>query len=227
MEFFVENTGGREFKLVPAGTHLARFYRIVDLGTQRSSWNGQEKFLRKMMVRWEVHGEDKDGNALVTDENEPLSLFKNYTHSMAENSNLRKDIQSWLGYKFQNDVEARRFNIGSILGEWCMVNVVHDTGNDGKIYANVDSITSVPPIIKKNGFPQPFNPVSVFRLVDPDWEMFETFSKGLKAKIEASPEYRLAAKNRPNAPQAPQQPQRPTLAGGGSGFDDMDDSIPF
>ena len=233
MEFFVEEEGRREFKMVPAGTHLARFYRIVDLGTQRSTWNGQDKFLRKMMVRLEVHGEDEQGNPLVTDEGEPLSLFKNYTHSMAENSNLRKDIQSWLGHKLRDDHEARKFNIGSILGEWCMVNVVHDTGNDGKVYANVNSITPVPPIIKKGGYPNPHNPVSVFRLAKPDWDLFDTFSKGLKAKIESSPEYKLVAKTRPEAPQesvAPRAPARPAPAPAGSaggGFDDMADDLPF
>lgn len=227
MDFFVEDEGRREFKLVPAGTHLARFYRIVDLGTQRSSWNGQEKFLRKMMIRWEIHGEDDQGAPLVTDEGEPLSLFKNYTHSMAENSNLRKDIQLWQGFKFRDDNEARRFNLGSILGEWCMVSVVHDSGNDGKVYANVNSITPVPPIIKKSGYPKPHNPITVFRLAKPDWELFDTFSKGLKAKIESSPEYKLVAKTRPDAPQeaAPRRESAP--APKGAGFEDMDDDLPF
>ena len=42
MSFIVENTSsGGDFKPVPAGLHLARCYRIIDLGTQRSEFDGQ------------------------------------------------------------------------------------------------------------------------------------------------------------------------------------------
>jgi hypothetical protein len=61
----------------------------------------------------------------------------------------------------------------------------------------------------------------MFRLADPDWDMFETFSKGLKAKIEASPEFRALQKR--GAPAASQAPAAPKAGA----FDDMDDDIPF
>jgi hypothetical protein len=81
----------------------------------------------------------------------------------------------------------------------------------------VAGITPVPGIIKKSGLPAGVNPLQMFRLAEPDWVLYETFSKGLKAKIEASPEFK-ALKKAP-APQA--------ASGGGSGFDDMDEDIPF
>ena len=219
MSFFVENTGGKEFKMVPPGTHLARCYRIVDLGTQVSIWEGQQKYLRKVMIGWEIHSEEDNGAPLLTDEGEPLAMFKNYTMSWSENANLRKDLQGWRGSPW-SDAEANRFDLKNILGQWCMLNVIHKPGKDNKVYANVAGITPVPGMIKKAGLPQGVNKLQVFRLADPDWEVFETFSKGLKAKIEGSPEYR-ALKNRP----APQQAAAP--AGGDSGFDDMSDDIPF
>ena len=81
MSFFVESTGNKEFKMVPAGSHLARCYRIVDVGTQATEWQGQQKFLRKVMLGWEIHGEEDDGTPLLTEEGEPLAMFKNYTLS--------------------------------------------------------------------------------------------------------------------------------------------------
>lgn len=33
--FYVEDSGGKDFVPVPPGLHLARCYRIIDLGTQR------------------------------------------------------------------------------------------------------------------------------------------------------------------------------------------------
>jgi len=217
MSFFVESTGNKEFKMVPPGSHLARCYRIVDVGTQATEWQGQQKFLRKVMVGWEIHSEEEDGTPLLTDEGEPLAMFKNYTLSWSENANLRKDLQGWRGTPW-TDAEANRFDLKNILGQWCMLNVIHAEGKNNKIYANVAGITPVPGIIKKAGLPEGVNALQMFRLAEPDWALFDTFSKGLKAKIEASPEFK-ALKNRV-ASQAPAAPS--------SGFDDMDDSdLPF
>ena len=63
----------------------------------------------------------------------------------------------------------------------------------------------------------------MFRLADPDMEMFETFSKGLKAKIESSPEWQ-ALMTRKGSPQASFSPAQAPAKGG---FEDMDDDIPF
>jgi hypothetical protein len=184
------------------------------VGTQATEWQGQQKFLRKVMVGWEIHGEEDNGAPLLTDEGEPLAMFKNYTLSWSENANLRKDLQGWRGVPW-TDEEANRFDLKNILGQWCMLNVIHAEGKNNKIYANVAGITPVPGIIKKSGLPAGINPVQLFRLAEPDWAMFETFSKGLKAKIEASPEFKALKK-------APAMPSAPS-----SGFDDMDDDVPF
>jgi hypothetical protein len=55
-------------------------------------------------------------------------------------------------------------------------------------------------------------------LADPDYELFETFGKGLKAVIESSPEWRALQGGKP-APKAAKAPS--------SGFDDMEDDLPF
>ena len=193
MNFFVENNGGsREFMPVPPGNHLARCYRIIDLGTQKSEYQGQVKFLRKVMINWEVHGENDAGEPLVTERGEPLSIFKNYTLSWGENATLRKDMQAWRG-KPWSDEEAKRFDLKQILGVWGMLNVIQRPGTNGKIYSNVQSISPVPPIIRKQGLPEGANELQLFMLSQPDWELYETFGRGLKAKIESSPEYRAIA----------------------------------
>jgi hypothetical protein len=98
-----------------------------------------------------------------------------------------------------------------------MLNVIHAEGKNNKMYANVAGITPVPGIIKKSGLPQGVNALQMFRLAEPDWDLYETFSKGLKAKIEASPEFKALKKG-----------PTPMPAATGSGFDDMMDSdIPF
>jgi len=222
MSFIVENTStGGDFKPVPAGLHLARCYRIIDLGTQRSEYEGIEKHQRKIMLGWELHGKDDEGNELVTDRGDPLAIFKNYTLSWNDKANLRIDLQNWRNKPFTEE-EMRRFDIQTILGAWCMLTVIQRPGKNGKLYANVKAVSPVPSVIKSAGLPPAINVNQVFRLADPDLELYETFGKGLKAMIEASPEWQAFQGKKPA-----QNASKAASGSSGSGFDDMDSDLPF
>lgn len=218
MSFIVENTStGSDFTPVPPGLHLARCYRIVDLGTQTSEYMGETKHQRKIMLGWELHGMDDDGNELVTSRGDPLAIFKNYTLSWNEKATLRNDLQGWRNKPFTEE-EMRRFDISAILGQWCMLNVIERAGKNGKMYSNVGSIAPVPAVVKQAGLPKAHNEIQLFRLAEPDMALFETFGKGLKEKIQASPEWQAQQARKP-AQKADKAPS--------SGFDDMEDDLPF
>jgi hypothetical protein len=207
---FVVRANESTFKPVPPGTHLARCYRIVDLGTQETNYQGKVNHQKKMMIQWEVHGQDENGYALVTKAGEPMSISKNYTASLGEKARLRQDLISWRGKAFTPE-EIKGFDLKSVLGAWCMLGIIETPGNDGKTYSNVDTITPVHPLIKKNGLPQHFNSLGIFSIEKPDMELFETFSDYLKAKIMASPEWTSRNRSVPPPP----------------AFDVQDDDIPF
>lgn len=218
--FIVENTSeGGDFKLVPPGLHLARCYRIVDLGTQQIEYMGETKFQRKISIGWELHGCDEEGNDMVTPKGDPLAIFKNYTLSWNEKANLRVDLQNWRNKPFSEE-EMRRFDISTVLGKWCMVTVIHRPGKKDKSFANVSTISPVPIFIKNAGLPNPVNAIQLFRLAEPDMALFETFGKGLKEKIMSSPEWK-ATQTRIAPKKADSGPSE------GSGFDDMEDDLPF
>lgn len=217
MSLIAKDSGGGSFTPVAPGMHLARCYRIVDLGTQKSEYLGQIKHLQKIMIQFEVHGEDDNGNALITQKGEPMSISKNFTLSLAEKSTLRKDLQTWRGREFTPE-ELRGFELKNVLGAWCMITAAKSVGNNGKDYTNIVSINPVPAAIKKAGLPEAFNKASMFVISDPDMELFETFGNGLKEKIIASPEWRA----RDGSQEAPAHP-----GSTGSGFDDMDSDVPF
>jgi hypothetical protein len=219
MSLIAKDSGGGGFTPVAPGMHLARCYRIVDMGTQKSEYQGQIKHLNKVMLQFEVHGEDEAGNALVTAKGEPMSISKNFTLSLAEKATLRKDLQAWRGRDFTAD-ELRGFELKNVLGAWAMITAAKSMGNNGKEYTNVISINPVPVAIKKAGLPEGFNKLSMFVIDEPDMELFETFGDGLKEKIRATPEWRAR-----NGGQ--EQPSAKKPSSGGSGFDDMDDDIPF
>lgn len=189
MGLVARESGNKEtFTPVPPGTHLARCYRVIDLGTQKSTGSWGEKLQQKIMVQFEVHSEDDAGNPLVTPKGEPLSISKNYTLSLGENATLRKDLSSWRGRDFTAE-ELRGFELKNILGHWAMLSVSKDPGNNGKEYTNIRTISAVPAAMKKAGLPQGFNKPVLFSIADADMEVFETFSKSIKEKIQASPEW--------------------------------------
>lgn len=188
MAFYAEDSGG-SFERCPPGMHLARCYRIIDLGTQRTEYMGQTKYLHKIMIGWEIHGNRDDGSKLVMQDGRPFAIFKNYTLSWSEKANLRLDLQSWRGKPFSQE-ELRRFDLETVLGKWCMLNIIERAGKTGNsVFSNVDGVTPVPSMIKQNGLPNPVNANEMFNLNEPDWAMFEKFSDKLKQKIINSPEY--------------------------------------
>jgi hypothetical protein len=217
MALTAKATGDSNFTPVPQGMHLARCYRVVDLGTQKTEYQGQVKHLPKVMLQFEVHGNDDNDKPIVTQKGEPMSISKNFTLSLAEKATLRKDLQTWRGREF-TQAELNGFELKNVLGAWAMISVIKAMGNNGKEYTNIATINSVPSAMKAN-LPQGFNKVGLFEIENPDHEMFETFSDNLKQKIQGSPEWQ--SRNGSGSP-APAK-----AASGGSGFDDMDDDIPF
>ena len=184
------------FTPVPSGMHLARCFRIVDLGTQKSTYMGKDKFLRKILVQFEIHSEDAQGNPLLTDKGEPLSISKRYTLSLGEKATLSQDLESWRGSAFTAD-ERRGFNLEKLLGVWAMLNVTKSTGGDGKEYTNIETINPVPAQIKKAGLPAPHNDTLLYSIDNSGDDVFQKLSEGVRKTIAASPEYQAKNKQAP------------------------------
>jgi hypothetical protein len=208
--------GGGEFTPVPQGMHLARCYRVIDLGTQESSYLGTVKHLPKVMVQFEVHGEDDSGNPIVTAKGEPMSISKNFTLSLGEMATLRKDLQTWRGREFTAE-ELRGFELKNVLGAWAMISVIKAMGANGKEYTNIAAILSVPPAIKKTGMPDGHNDLKMFSIDEPDMVLFDSFSNGLREKIQKSPEWQARGNSSASMP----------VKASTGGINDMDDDIPF
>ena len=94
---FIPNPSeGGSFTPVPAGSHLAVCYRIIDLGTQKVVFQNENKFLRKVMVSWELPDEKMD-------DGRPFVISKRYTWSMHEKATLRKHLEAWRGKGFSEE----------------------------------------------------------------------------------------------------------------------------
>ena len=125
---------GSERILIPAGTHVARCYGIIDLGTQYSEKFGN--WARKVQFQWELPNE-------LMDDGRPLAISKKYTLSLNEKASLKKDVESWLGRSITEKEEKEGFALGSLLGAPCLLSVIHAESNN-KTYANIAGVMSVP-----------------------------------------------------------------------------------
>lgn len=218
MGFIAKDSGGGNFKRVPAGVYIGRCYSLIDLGTQESSGQFGTKLQHKLKIGWELFGEDEQGQPLtieVDGKTMPLTIGKSYTVSLHEKAALRKDLAAWRGKDFTEE-EAKAFDVSKLIGAYCMVNVTTSETN-GKTYSNVAGLTPLPGALR-NAKPAGVHEPLIFNLDEPDMAVFDTFHEKLQEAIKRSPEW---------AAVTGAQRREPAMAGGGSGFDDMDDDIPF
>lgn len=189
MAFIAQDSGGGDFKRVPPGVHIGRCYSLIDLGSQRVEFQGDVKIQHKILIRWELFGEDENGKPLtieVDGENKPMTISKRYTLSLSDKARLRQDLESWRGRGFTDD-EIKGFDVAKLIGAYCMVNVTQNEAN-GKTYSNVASLTPMPAALK-NSKPDAVHANAIFDLDSPDMQLFETFHEKLQDTIRASAEW--------------------------------------
>jgi hypothetical protein len=196
----------KEFKIAPAGLHMARLYSIIDLGHQATEWAGETKIMHKVVFTWELHGDDDAGQPLKTDDGKPLIVSKRYTVSLGDQARLRQDLESWSNKKMSPE-ERKNFDLKNLLGKFCMVNITHS--EDGK-YANISGISPVPSALR-NVQPEGINPPLHFWLNEFDQAKYDALPKYYKEKIAESSEWRGQKKVEKNEPVS----------------NDMPDDIPF
>ena len=87
-----EGSGG-SFKQAPAGTHVARAIKIIDLGTQHGEYLGEPTVRSQIVVQWELPNE----TLTIDGEDKPFIVSCFYTNSLNEKAKLRADLETWSG----------------------------------------------------------------------------------------------------------------------------------
>jgi hypothetical protein len=178
-------SNGVKRELTPSGTFAARCYSMVHIGTITENILGDNKTLNKVRITWELPSEMR-----VFDEDkgeQPMVISKEYTLSMHEKANLRKDLESWRGKGFTDD-QAKNFDITKLLGVPCMLSIIHKTSKAGSEYATISSVTTLP---KGMECPDQINETFEFNYEDKfDEKIVESFPDFIKDKIKSSQEYK-------------------------------------
>ena len=136
MSFFVKEKS--EYIPIPEGPHRSVCSGIVSIGLQESF--GATK--HQLVMRFEFPDlrmfREEDGHKV----NEPRYKWQFYSVTLNSKSNLRQDLERWLGRALTKD-ELNGFDVFTMLGRPCQIMIIHDsTGDRVK-----DKITSVSKLI--------------------------------------------------------------------------------
>lgn len=184
MTIIAKKPEGGDFKreLVPAGSHVARCYSVVHIGTVRFEYLGEEKELNKVRITWELPSEMRMFNEEKGEQ--PMVISKEYTLSLHEKSNLRKDLESWRGKNF-TDEELEAFDVSKLLTVPALLSITHTTKGENT-FAN---ITGVSGLIKGMECPKQVNPSFEFSHEEFSQEKLEALPAFLQEKVKSSKEY--------------------------------------
>ena len=179
MALYVSDTGGGDFTPAPEGTHFGVCDMVVDMGQQKTTFQGVETIKHQIYIRWAIPAErikwkDADGN----EQEGPVVIGKTYTASLSEKSNLRKDLQSWRGRAFSAE-ELKKFDVSRLLGVSATISITHNE-KDGRTYANVGAIGGLP-----KGMPAVEAENGTTLYDDDNTHTYERLPKWLKEKIDA------------------------------------------
>lgn len=151
------NGGGGDYAPLQQGTHIAICNMVVDLGDQKTEYQGVESIKRQVYIRWEIPEE-----RMMGERNGPMVIGRTYTLSLHKKAGLRRDLEAWRGKCFSDD-ELEGFDVAKLLQAPATLTVTHDIKADGSIYAKVAGISGIP-----KGMPKPGKPENTPVLFDDD-----------------------------------------------------------
>ena len=163
---------GEEYPKAPAGTHLGICYMVLDLGIQKTNFEGKEGVSHKCFIGWELPDEKMD-------DDRPFVISKEYSVSLSPKANLYNDLVSWRGKAFTPQ-ELEGFDIFTVLGAPAMVTVIHKENNKGEMKARLGSVAKK---MKGMEAPPPYNPLVKFSFED-GGSIPEDIYDWLKKKID-------------------------------------------
>lgn len=175
MSLIAKNEGNVNIEKLEDGVYPAVSSMIIDLGMQRSIID--DKVRRKFMMIWNIVDEFIEVNG----EKLPRIITKEYTLSLNEKSNLRKDLQAWRGKPFTSE-ELEGFDIKNVLNKGCQLQIINEEKN-GKTYTNIASIMGLP----KGAIVNELSKTTEFYIEDREtWNNLNNVPKWIIEKIKKS-----------------------------------------
>ena len=86
--------GDNDFEKLAVGTYLGTCFRMVDLGTQDTEYNGEKSKKKLIRLDFEItESLEPEGNEVNMEDGRPFGISRTYTASLFESANLRKELE--------------------------------------------------------------------------------------------------------------------------------------
>jgi len=145
-----ESKGG-DRQLPEAGATTGVCFSIVDKGTQKTNWDGEEKWTPKVRLSFELPEQTIEGevieNGKTTKVTKPMIVSMELTRSLGERATLRKHLETWRGQAFTSK-ELAAFNMKNLLGKAAMLTLVNKTSQAGREYCSIQGLAKLPKSVK-------------------------------------------------------------------------------
>jgi hypothetical protein len=197
-----ESAKATERQLPEAGTTMGVLVQLIDLGCQKTNWDGEEKWSPKVRLTFELPDQVIDGevveNGKTTKVTKPMMVSLELTRSLGERATLRKHLESWRGAAFTSK-ELASFSLKNLLGKAALLTLMHKTSQAGRQYCAINAISKLP-----KGMTAPKESVNshvFYEIENGQNEVFAALPEWLQDKVRASKEFQMAA-GKPTASKA-------------------------
>ena len=182
------------YTLAPAGTHVARVYKFMNLGTRLQEYQGKLKDYPDTLVSFtlelpnELNEFEYENNGETEKVSKPFVISKEFTLSMGKKSNLRPFVEGIIGVQL-TDAEAGSFDIETLVGMTCQATIVHQQSKSDpdRKYANLKSVA---PLMKGVEAPAQVNESVIMDVKTMTLDEFNALPDFLQKKIEISDEWK-------------------------------------
>jgi len=129
----------KEYPQPPEGLHSAVCADVWEIWTEQQSEEFGGGLVDKTRIVWQIdqtYKDEKTGTELR------YEVMMTYTANLDERSNIRKMLKSWRGRDFTKE-ELLDFELETIVGANCQLQIIHHISRKGKKYAKVMSVIPI------------------------------------------------------------------------------------
>lgn len=122
----------KDFVPAPEGLHQAVCMDVIDIGNVETQWGPKQK----VRIVWQI-------DEINPENGKRFYVKADYNLSLNEKARLSMMLETWRGRKF-TPKEREGFELENLVNVNCQIQIIHNRGDDGQMWANVQAVVPAP-----------------------------------------------------------------------------------
>ena len=148
-EVTVTHTNEAKYEAHPDGQYAAVCVDVIDLGERVEAFPGTPEKLAPKVALVFYTGETNSAG-------QPIYPTAELSRFFSEKATLRKHLESWHGKPYTPEQLKAGIPLHKLVGQPCLLNIVHKQSAKGRTYANILNITPLPKGMQPPAVPQDY-----------------------------------------------------------------------